>query len=110
MVLKDIFSETTCMCVTKSEVSRIILTSFRQGWGWFPPTSKQTTQKPAQIRDNVNFILALLLVLVGKLARSGISLSIFLILVLHTSFLTRSFFTTSLSLLKPPGKGTNLSH
>ena len=110
MVLKDIFSETTCMCVTKSEVSRIILTSFRQGLGWFPPTSKQTTQKPAQIRDNVNFILALLLVLVGKLARSGISLSIFLILVLHTSFLTRSFFTTSLSLLKPPGKGTNLSH
>ena len=33
----------------------------------------------------------------------------FFILALYTSFLTTSFFTTSLSLLKSTGRGTNLS-
>ena len=45
------------------------------------------------------FILALRVVLLAKLVISGISSSIFFILALYTSFLTTSFFTTSLSLL-----------
>ena len=56
-----------------------------------------------------SFILALTVVLVAKLVISGILFSIFLILALYTSFLTTSFFTTSLSLLKSTGTGTNLS-
>ena len=55
------------------------------------------------------FILALRVVLVAKLVISGILSSIFFILALYTSFLTTSFFTTSLSLLKSTGTGTNLS-
>ena len=56
-----------------------------------------------------SFILALRVVLVAKLVISGILSSIFFILALYTSFLTTSFFTTSLSLLKSTGAGTNLS-
>ena len=44
-----------------------------------------------------SFILALREELVAKLVISGILSSIFLILALYTSFLTTSFFTTSLS-------------
>ena len=46
------------------------------------------------------FILALRVVLLAKLVTSGILSSIFLILALYTSFLTKLLFTTSLSLLK----------
>ena len=56
-----------------------------------------------------SFILALRVVLVAKLVISGILSSIFFILALYTSFLTTSFFTTSLSLLKSTETGTNLS-
>ena len=56
-----------------------------------------------------SFILALRVILVAKLVISGIFSSKFLILALHTSFLTTSFFTTSLSLLKSTGTGFNLS-
>ena len=56
-----------------------------------------------------SFVLALRQASVAKLVISGISSSIVLILALYTSFLTTSFFTTSLSLLKPTGTGTNLS-
>ena len=55
-----------------------------------------------------SFILALRDALVAKLT-SGILSSIFFILALYTSFLTTSFFTTSLSLIKSTGTGTNLS-
>ena len=44
-----------------------------------------------------------------KLLTLGILFSIFLILTFYTSFLTTSFFTTSVSLLKSTGSGTNLS-
>ena len=47
-----------------------------------------------------SFILTLRVILVAKLVVSGILSSMFLILVLCTSFLT-SFFTVSLSLLRP---------
>ena len=47
-----------------------------------------------------SFISALRVVLVVKLVMSGILSSIFLILALYTPFLTASFFTTLLSLLK----------
>ena len=50
-----------------------------------------------------SFVLALRLVLVAKLVISGT-----FILALYTSFLTK-FFTTSLSLFKSTGTGTNLS-
>ena len=56
-----------------------------------------------------SFILALVVVLVSKLVISGILSSIFFILALYTSFLTTSFFTTWLSLLKSTRTGTNLS-
>ena len=55
------------------------------------------------------FILALREALVPTLVISGILSSMFLILPLYTSFLTTPFFTTSLTLIKPTGKGTNLS-
>ena len=42
-------------------------------------------------------------VLVAKLVISGTLSSIFFILALYTSFLTTSFFTASLSLLKSTG-------
>ena len=45
----------------------------------------------------------------AKLVISGISSSIFFVLALYTSFLTKSFFTTLLSLLKSTGTGTNSS-
>ena len=56
-----------------------------------------------------SFILALREALVAKLVISGILFSIFLILVLYiyTSFLTTSFFTASLSLLKSTRTGAN---
>ena len=58
-----------------------------------------------------SFILALREALVAKLVISGILFSIFLILVLYIyiyiSFLTTSFFTTSLSLLKSTRTGAN---
>ena len=47
-----------------------------------------------------SFILALRQALAATLVISGILYSIFLILALYTSFLTTSFFTTSLSLQK----------
>ena len=56
-----------------------------------------------------SFILALRDALVAKLVTSGILSSIFFILALYTSFLTTSFFTTSLSLIKSTGTGTYLS-
>ena len=56
-----------------------------------------------------SFILALRIVLVAKLIISGILSLIFLILALYTPFLTISFFTTSLSLLKSTGIDANLS-
>ena len=56
-----------------------------------------------------SFILALREALVAKLVMSGMLSSIFLILASYISFLTTSFFTTSLSLLKSTGTGTNLS-
>ena len=43
------------------------------------------------------------------LVKSGILLSIFLILALYTSFLATSFFTTSLSILKSTGASTRAS-
>ena len=49
------------------------------------------------------------IVLVAKLVISGILSSIFLILALYSVFLTTSFFTTLLSLLKSTGKSANLS-
>ena len=40
----------------KFEVASIILTSFRQGGGVYPPTSKRTPKKPTQIRvKNIYF-------------------------------------------------------
>ena len=56
-----------------------------------------------------SFILALREALVAKLVISDILSSIFLILALYVSFLTTSFFTSSLNLLKSTGAGTNLS-
>ena len=56
-----------------------------------------------------SFILALRVVSVTKLVVSGILPSIFLILALYTSFLTTSFFTALLRLLKSTGTGANLS-
>ena len=56
-----------------------------------------------------SFISALREALVAKLVISDILSSIFLILALYTSFLTTSFFTSSLNLLKSTGAGTNLS-
>ena len=47
--------------------------------------------------------------IIFKLLISAILSSIFFILVLYTSFLTPSFFTTSLSLLKLTGTCSNLS-
>ena len=55
-----------------------------------------------------SFILVLKEVLVATLVISGI-LSMFLILALYAFFITTSFLTTSLSLLKSAGTGTNLS-
>ena len=55
------------------------------------------------------FILAARVVLVVKLVISGILSSIYFLLGLYTSFLTTSFFITSLSLLKSTGTDTNLS-
>ena len=46
----------------------------------------------------------------AKLVISGILSSVFLILVLHTSFLTKLFFTTPLGLFKSTGTGTNFSN
>ena len=47
-------------------------------------------------------------VVVAKLVIPGILFAMFLILVLYTFFLTRSFFPTSLSLLKSTGTVSNL--
>ena len=58
---------------------------------------------------STSFMLGSTVVLVAKLVISGILSSIVLILALYTSFLTTSFFTTSLSLLESTGTGTNLS-
>ena len=55
-----------------------------------------------------SFILVVRVVLVAKLVISGILTSIFFNLALYTPFLTTSFFTTSLSLLKSRARGTNL--
>ena len=55
-----------------------------------------------------SFILVVRVVLVAKLVISGILSSIFFNLALYTPFLTTSFFTTSLSLLKSTASGTSL--
>ena len=47
-----------------------------------------------------SFVLTLRKALVAKLVTSGVLYSIFFILALYTTFLTTSFFTPSLSLLK----------
>ena len=57
-----------------------------------------------------SFTLTLREALVTKLVISGISSSIFLILALYTYFLTTSFFTTSINLLKSTGRSNNLQH
>ena len=54
-----------------------------------------------------SFILALIGVLVANLVVSGILSSIFFILALYTSFLTTSFFSASLKLLKSIGVVSN---
>ena len=56
-----------------------------------------------------SFIFVLKIVLVAKLVISGILSSIFFILALYSVFLTTSFFTTLLSLLKSTGTGASLS-
>ena len=56
-----------------------------------------------------SFFLVLRIVLVTKLVISNISSSILLILELFSVFLTTSFYTTLLSLLKSIGTGANLS-
>ena len=55
------------------------------------------------ISPAASFILALREALVAKLVISGILSSKFFILALYKSFLTKSFFTTSFSLLKSTG-------
>ena len=55
-----------------------------------------------------SFIFVLRIVLVVKLLISRILSWIFLILALYSVFLTNSFFTALLSLLKPTGTGANL--
>ena len=55
-----------------------------------------------------SFTFAIKVVLVAKLIMSGI-LSLVFYLSIYISFITTSFFTTSLSLLKSTGTGTNLS-
>ena len=56
-----------------------------------------------------SFTLVLRVVLVAKLVISGIFSSILLILAMHASCLTTSFFTTSLILLRSTGAGINLT-
>ena len=56
-----------------------------------------------------SFVLTLIVASVAKLEISGTLSSTFLILTSYTSFLTSSFFTTSLNLLKSTGAGNNLS-
>ena len=56
-----------------------------------------------------SFILVLRAAAAAKLLILGILSSISLMLALYTSFLTTSFFTTLLSLLKSTETGTNLS-
>ena len=56
-----------------------------------------------------SFILALREAVVAKLLFYQVFYLQFLILALYTSFLMTLFFTTSLSLLKSTGTGTNLS-
>ena len=57
----------------------------------------------------ISFILTLRVLLVAMLVISGILSSISLILALYKSFLTTSFFTTSLISLKSTGTAFNLS-
>ena len=56
-----------------------------------------------------SFVFVLRIVLVAKLLISGILSSIHFILALYSVFLTTSFLTTSLNLLKSTGAGNNLS-
>ena len=81
-------SPVTCFSITRSICSKVSNT------GILPLTS---------------FILVLRVDLVGKLVTSDILSSVFFILALYTSFSTKLFFTTSLSLLKSTGTGSNLS-
>ena len=57
----------------------------------------------------ISFILASRAALVAKLVIPGILYSMFLILALYSFFLTKSFLTTSASLLKSVGTSFNLS-
>ena len=50
-----------------------------------------------------------MVVLLAKVVTSDVLSSIFLIIAFYTSFLTTSFFITSLSLFKSTEIGTNLS-
>ena len=81
----------------------LLLTSFILALG------AEVVAKLVMLCPLTSFILELSVVLVAKLIISGHLSSIFLILVLYTSFLTTSFFTASLSLLESTGTGTNLS-
>ena len=50
LVQKDIFPETNYVWVLTYRISSIILTILRRGVVLLPPTSKQTPEKPTQIR------------------------------------------------------------
>ena len=56
-----------------------------------------------------SFIFVLRIVLVAKLVISGILSSIFFVFALYSVFLTTSFLTALVSLLKSTGTGSNLS-
>ena len=56
----------------------------------------------------ISFIFVSRIVLVATLVISGILSSIFFILTLYSVFLTTSFLTTLLNLIKSTGTGTNL--
>ena len=65
---------------------------------------------PLCLHSNLSsFYISLLQVLVANLVTGGILSSIFFILTLYLTFLIISFPTTSFSLLKSTGTGTNLS-
>ena len=54
-----------------------------------------------------SFIFVIRIILVAKLVISGILSSIFFFFGLYSVFLTTSFSTTLINLLKPTGTGTN---
>ena len=110
MISNYVFNFTNFFCCSQFFTKLLIL-------GISPLTSFILALRPEVVTNLVilgilpltSFILVSRVVLVAKLVISGILSSIFFILALYTSSLTRSFFTTSLSLLKSAGTGTNLS-